>query len=227
MDPDRLGRELVAFKRGRGDVGRAGARAGVAGHVAEAEVEVLPTRLADLAVPAEGAAPRIRRTLRRLRDRPDEFLHRVFGLDPGSARDGIARAVVHADLQAEPSRLLGGEAQVRPPDVVHVAHARAELVFHRLVAPGPGMGGDREDRRAAHPRRLHRLQVARDAVRAHVVADPVPPGVDARLLRRVAEVLLQRRRAHPKRDRKQSPRANHHMLVSHTNVFPSTLLLHT
>ena len=124
--------------------------------------------------------------------RPCDLLHGVRGVDPRAARDREAGTVVHADPQPQPFRLGHGERDQAPPLLIAIGHHLVHPVGENAQS---SMFGNREDRRARKARIAHGLQIQRDALARHVVALPVPPRPQARLTRRIPEVLLQRRRA--------------------------------
>ena len=75
--------------------------------------------------------------------------------------------------------------------------------------PTPRLRVNRKARRPAEPRLLHRRQVADNAVRRHVVSDPMPPRERPRRLRRRGEVVSERAEE-PRRRQRLSTRHDRH-----------------
>ena len=113
-----------------------------------------------------------------VRRRGDEDLHRVLGLYPLAARRRPAGAVVEAELYAVLLRLADRGLPALPP-----------LVGERLRVRRQRLLSGHEHMRRAYAQLAHRLEVGCKALVRDAGCRPVVPRLEARLRRRVREIL--------------------------------------
>src|SRR5512133_1112994 len=110
----------------------------------------------------------------------DKLSHRQFRWNPGSSAAGVSRGVMHANLKAEPRRLVCRVCkQVVPFRAGKCNRSRGQVLR------------DVHEDHAPNSRALHCLEVRRDSGARHIAIDPKP--IDPRPCesRRVQEVLPQ------------------------------------
>ncbi len=114
---------------------------------------------------------------------PDELLHRLLGLDPGSARLAPAGRAENRHLKAQPVRLSGGVADRIEPLRV----PKEDLRLHGLASAR----ADIRQLHAADSHPVHPLEVLVDPLLGNVAIGPVPPGPGLGRVGRILESLGQ------------------------------------